>query len=169
MPLKIPGVAWRSLTGYDMPAVEKIAATVHPDFFERLEVLAERQRLYFHGTYLLEVNERPAGYVLSHPWRFGDLPALNSLLGDLPAGADTFYIHDLALLPVARRIGAASFITEALAKHARAHGYPTMSLVAVNASQGFWERHDFAVEDRPDLTQKLATYEDSARLMVRRL
>jgi len=169
MPLKIPGVAWRSLTGYDMPAVEKIAATVHPDFFESLEVLAERQRLYFHGTYLLEVNERPAGYVLSHPWRFGDLPALNSLLGDLPAGADTFYIHDLALLPVARRIGAASFITEALAKHARAHGYPTMSLVAVNASQGFWERHDFAVEDRPDLTQKLATYEDSARLMVRRL
>lgn len=169
MPLKIPGVAWRSLTGYDMPAVEKIAATVHPDFFESLEVLAERQRLYFHGTYLLEVNERPAGYVLSHPWRFGDLPALNSLLGDLPAGADTFYIHDLALLPVARRIGAASFITEALAKHARAHGYPTMSLVAVNGSQGFWERHDFAVEDRPDLTQKLATYEDSARLMVRRL
>jgi ribosomal protein S18 acetylase RimI-like enzyme len=169
MPMKIPGVAWRSLTGYDMPAVEKIAATVHPDFFESLEVLAERQRLYFHGTYLLEVNERPAGYVLSHPWRFGDLPALNTLLGDLPAGSDTYYIHDLALLPVARRIGAASFITEALAKHARAHGYPTMSLVAVNGSQGFWERHGFAVEDRPDLTQKLASYEDSARLMVRRL
>ena len=169
MPMKIPGVAWRSLTGYDMPAVEKIAATVHPDFFESLEVLAERQRLYFHGTYLLEVNERPAGYVLSHPWRFGDLPELNTLLGDLPAGSDTYYIHDLALLPVARRIGAASFITEALAKHARAHGYPTMSLVAVNGSQGFWERHGFTVEDRPDLTQKLSSYEDSARLMVRRL
>jgi len=167
--MKIPGVAWRSLTGYDMPAVEKIAATVHPNFFESLEVLAERQRLYFHGTYLLEVNERPAGYVLSHPWRYGDLPALNALLGGLPESADTYYIHDLALLPVARRIGAASFITEALAKHARAHGYPTMSLVAVNGSQGFWERHGFAVEDRPDLTQKLATYEESARLMVRRL
>ena len=169
MPLKIPGVAWRSLTGYDMPAVEKIAAAVHPDFFESLDVLAERQRIYFHGTYLLEVNERPAGYVLSHPWRHGDLPTLNTLLGELPADADTYYIHDLALLPVARRIGAASFITEALAKHARAHGYPTMSLVAVNGSQGFWERHGFAVEDRPDLTQKLTSYEDAARLMVRRL
>ena len=169
MPMKIPGVAWRSLTGYDMPAVEKIAATVHPNFFESLEVLAERQRLYFHGTYLLEVNERPAGYVLSHPWRFGAIPELNVLLGELPAGADTYYIHDLALLPVARRIGAASFITEALAKHARAHGYPTMSLVAVNGSQGFWQRLGFVVEDHPDLTQKLASYEDSARLMVRRL
>src|SRR3569832_1635123 len=158
MPLKIPGVAWRSLTGYDMPAVEKIAAQVHPDFFESLDVLAERQQLYFHGTYLLEVNERPAGYVLSHPWRYGDLPPLNTLLSALPEAPDTYYIHDLALLPVARRIGAASFITEALAKHARAHGFPTMSLVAVNASQGFWERHDFEVEDRPELRDKLGSY-----------
>jgi GNAT superfamily N-acetyltransferase len=167
--MKIAGVAWRALTGYDMPAVEQIAAQVHPSFFEAPEILAERQRLYFHGAYLLEVNERPAGYVLSHPWRFGQLPALNTLLGELPAGGDTYYIHDLALLPVARRIGAASFITEALAKHARAHGYPTMSLVAVNSSQGFWERHGFAVEDHPDLSQKLLSYEAAARLMVRQL
>ena len=169
MPLKIPGVAWRSLTGYDMPAVEKIAAAVHPAYFESLDVLTERQAIYFHGTYLLEVNERPAGYVLSYPWLYGDLPALNTLLGDLPEHADTYYIHDLALLPVARRIGAASFITEALAKHARAHGFPTMSLVAVNGSQGFWERHEFAVEDHPQLNEKLASYENNARLMVRRL
>src|ERR1043165_5611175 len=99
MPLKIPGVAWRSLTGYDMPAVEKIAAQVHPDFFESLDVLTERQAIYFHGTYLLEVNERPAGYVLSHPWAMGSLPKLNALLGGLPEAADPYYIHHLALLP----------------------------------------------------------------------
>jgi GNAT superfamily N-acetyltransferase len=169
MPLKLPGVAWRTLTGYDMPAVVQIAAAVHPDFFESPEVLAERQRLYFHGAYLLEVNERPAGYLLSHPWRLGDVPPLNALLGELPAGSDTYYIHDLALLPVARRIGAAGFITEALAKHARAHGFATMSLVAVNGSQPFWEKHQFAVADRPDLTQKLLSYEETARYMVRPL
>jgi GNAT superfamily N-acetyltransferase len=169
MPLKIPGVAWRTLTGYDMPAVEKIAAVVHPDFFESLEVLAERQRIYFHGAYLLEVNERPAGYVLSHPWRLGEVPALNAQLGKLPESPDTYYIHDLALLPVARRIGAASFITEALAKHARAHGFPTISLVAVNGSQGFWERHEFAAADVPHLTDKLKSYEPAAVLMIRQL
>jgi ribosomal protein S18 acetylase RimI-like enzyme len=167
--MKIPGVAWRALTGYDLGAVEAIAAEVHPSFYEAPEVLAERQRLYRNGAYLLEIGERPAGYVLSHPWRLGSLPALNSLLGELPAGSDTYYIHDLALLPVARRIGAASFIVDALAKHAAAHGFATMSLVAVNASQGFWERHGFAVEDRPELAEKLKSYEDTARLMVRRL
>ena len=167
--MKLPGVAWRALTGYDMAAVEQIAAIVHPGFFEAPDVLAERQRLYHNGAYLLEVNERPAGYVLSHPWRSGTLPALNTLLDVLPEGSDTYYIHDLALLPVARRIGAASFIVEALGKHAAAHGFADMSLVAVNGSAGFWQRHGFVAEDRPELRDKLASYEDTARFMIRRL
>jgi ribosomal protein S18 acetylase RimI-like enzyme len=167
--MKLPGVAWRAMTGYDMEAVARIAAAVHPAFYEAPEVLAERHALYRNGAYLLEINERPAGYVLSHPWRLGTLPALDSLLGALPEPADTYYIHDLALLPVARRVGAASFITTALAKHARAHNYPTMSLVAVNNSRGFWERHDFSVAAAPDLAEKLQSYEEAACLMVRRL
>lgn len=167
--MKVSGVAWRALTGYDLSAVEEIAAKVHPSFFESAEVLAERQRLYRNGAYLLEIGERPAGYVLSHPWTSGALPALNALLGDIPEAADTYYIHDLAVLPVARRVGAASFIVEALSKHAAAHGFPTMSLVAVNGSQSFWERHGFGVTDAAHLTDKLQSYEAAARLMVRQL
>jgi ribosomal protein S18 acetylase RimI-like enzyme len=167
--MKIPGVTWRAMSAYDLPAVVEIAAAVHPKFPEAPEVLAERQSLYHIGAYLLEIGERPAGYILSHPWRLGTLPALNSLLGEIPGDADTYYIHDLALLPVARRVGAATFITNALAKHARAHGFPTMSLVAVNGSQGFWDRHEFAVADAPHLSEKLHSYEAEARLMVRQL
>jgi ribosomal protein S18 acetylase RimI-like enzyme len=167
--MKLPGVAWRGLTGYDLPAVEEIAAAVHPAFPESAEVLAEKQSLYHNGAYLLEVNERPAGYVLSHPWRLDDLPPLDRLLGALPPEPDTYYIHDIALLPVARRIGAATFILEALAKHAAAHGFPSVSLVAVNGSVGFWEKRGFAVEERSEFDAKLATYEPSARLMLRRL
>ena len=167
--MKLPGVAWRAMTGYDLDDVVQIAGVVHPDFFESPDVLAERQQLYHFGSDLLEVNERPAGYVLSHPWSLGELPRLNSLLGGLPENADTYYIHDLALLPVARRIGAATYITNALAKHARAHGFPTMSLVAVNGSLGFWQRHEFEEADIPELFPKLLSYEPEARLMVRRL
>ena len=167
--MKLPGVFWRAMTGYDLAAVSAIAAEVHPNFPETDEVMAERQLLYPFGTYLLEVNERPVGYMLSHPWMLGSLPPLNTLLGALPEQPDTYYLHDVALLPVARRIGAASFIVDALAKHAVAHGFQTMSLVAVNSSQSFWERHGFAVEDHPELSEKLASYDDAARYMVRRL
>ena len=136
MPMKIPGVAWRSLTGYDMPAVEKIAATVHPNFFESLEVLAERQRLYFHGTYLLEVNERPAGYVLSHPWRFGDLRRSTRCSAD----CQTMPIPTTSTIWRCCRWRAASAPRASSPRRwpstPRAHGFPTMSLVAVNGSQG---------------------------------
>jgi ribosomal protein S18 acetylase RimI-like enzyme len=162
-------LAWRAMTAYDLEAVAQIADTVHPGFFEAPEVLAQRQLLYRNGCYLFEIGERPAGYVLSHPFIQGTLPALNAKLEALPEAADTYYLHDLALLPVARRIGAASEIVDALAKHAVARGFATMSLVAVNNSQGFWERHGFAVVEEPDLAEKLRTYEPAARYMVRQL
>ena len=160
-------VAWRALTGYDFAAVFEISNRVHPGFFEAEAVLAEKFDLYRNGCYLLEVSEKPAGYVLSHPWKRGDLPALNTLLGTIPADADSYYIHDLALLPLTRGLGAAKQIVNGLTKHARAMGYGTMSLVAVNGSLPFWEKQGFTVEDRPDLSEKLAAYEDTARYMVK--
>ena len=164
----IKDVAWRLLTAYDLADVQAIADAVHLDFHERPEVLAERQRLYHNGCYLLEIREKPVGYVLSHPWTHASLPPLDTLLGTLPARPDTYYIHDLCLLPVARRIGAAAQILDALAKHAEAEGYASMSLVAVNGSIPFWQKHGFAVTEEPDLYAKLLSYEEGARYMVRR-
>ena len=165
----IKDVTWRAMTDYDLPAVQAIADVVHPDFFEAPEVLAERHRLYRNGCYLLELGERPTGYVLSHPWRYGSLPVLNTQLQRLPADADSYYLHDLALLPVARRIGAASKIVKALVKHASVEGYQTMTLVAVNNSVPFWEKHGFAIAEVPELYAKLLSYDEAARYMVRHL
>lgn len=162
-------IHWRRMTAFDLPQVETIAGVVHPGFFEAPEIFAERQTLYPSGTHVLELGEKLAGYVLSHPWRFGSLPALNSPLGEIPADADTYYLHDLALLPVARRVGAAGFIVDALIKHAIARQFPTMSLVAVNGSQGFWEKRGFEVRDIPELYGKLLSYEEAARFMVKTL
>lgn len=156
------------MTAYDLDAVATIAGTVHPGFYEAPEILAERHRLYRNGCYLLEVGERPAGYVLSHPWG-ATPPTLNTPLGELPSDPSTYYLHDLALLPVARRIGAASKIVDALIKHAIARGFPTMTLIAVNGSQGFWERHGFATKDDRRLAGKLRSYAEDAVLMVKPL
>lgn len=162
-------VVWRAMTGYDLPAVEAIAAAVHPDLYEAPEVLAERQRLYRNGCYLLEIGDRPVGYLLSHPWRRDSLPALNSMLRAIPSDADTYFLHDLALLPVARRIGAASHIVAAITKHAAAGGFRTMSLVAVHDSEAFWARHGFVAGEDSELADKLESYAPGTRLMVKTL
>jgi GNAT superfamily N-acetyltransferase len=162
-------IACRPLAPADLPALETIAAKVHPDFFEEPAVFAERQQLYPAGTRLLEAGGASAGYVLSHPWRLGSLPALNARLGALPADADTYYLHDLALLPRARGTGAAGRIVADLVAHAREAGFAAMSLVAVNGSRKFWEKHGFATHDAPALADKLASYEADARYMVKAL
>ena len=164
----MPRSAWRPMQQGDLGAVEAIAGQVHPGFFEAPEVFADRLRLYPEGTFMLELEGAPCGYVISHPWRHGTLPPLNALLGTLPPAADTFYLHDLALLPGARGIGAAAAIIGQLTVSAREKPFPSMSLVAVNGSVSFWERHGFSVEIRPELTEKLMSYEAAVRLMVRR-
>ena len=167
--MRHPDMNWRTMSALDLAAVEAIADVVHKDFFEAPEVLAERRRLYPNGAHLLEVGERPVGYVLSHPWRSASIPALNALIGAVPEDADTYYLHDLALLPLARRMGAAQFMIKALGKHAVAKGFATMSLVAVNGSEGFWAHQGFVTTDVPELTGKLLSYEADARYMVKPL
>jgi len=160
---------WRALTTLDLPAVEAIAAKVHPAFPEDMAVFAERQRLYPDGVRLLELDGVPSGYIISHPWRLGTLPALNSLLGALPDHADTYYLHDLALLPAARGTGAAAMIVGDMLRHARAAGFAGVSLVAVNGSLPFWYKHGFRAVKAPELEEKLASYEAAARLMTKSL
>src|SRR5690349_9617175 len=159
---------WRALTTLDLPEVEAIADKVHPAFPEDVAIFAERQRLYPDGARLLELDGVPGGYILSHPWRFPTLPALATLLGAIPEDADTYYLHDLALLPRARGTGAAAMIVGDILRHARQNGFATVSLVAVNGSLPFWYKHGFRTLAVPELADKLASYEGAARFMVRR-
>lgn len=156
---------WRPLLAADIPAVSAIAAAVHPAFPEDDAVFADRQALAPQSCLLLEIGGAAAGYVLAHPYRLGAMPALNTVLGEIPAHPDTLYIHDLALLPAARGTGAAGAVIERLVEAARPMG--AMSLVAVNGSVPFWTRMGFFRYDEPRLAAKLASYEPGALYMVR--
>lgn len=157
---------WRAMAPADLAAVGQIATVVHPGFPEDDAIFAERLALHPAGCRLLAVAGEPAGYVISHPWRTGSLPALNALLGSLPGDADTYYIHDLALLPTARGTGAAGAIVLDLKRHALSLGFTGLSLVAVNNSAAFWRRQGFAETASGAVAGKLASYGDDARLMA---
>lgn len=156
--------AWRAMTAADLPRVVEIAAEVHPGYPEDTEVLIDRLRLYPHGCHVLVQSGSVNGYVISHPWR-GDPPALNTLLKQLPSQPSTYYIHDLALLPVARHGGAANTIVTTLLDHARQENFTTATLVAVNNSGRFWHKHGFEVVHDEAIAAKLRSYGADARLM----
>ncbi|WCT74988.1 GNAT family N-acetyltransferase [Sphingomonas naphthae] len=156
------------MTDGDLDAVVAVAATAFPDHPESRACFAERLALSPTTCLALADDEKPArGYLIAYPWPFGEIPPLDTLIGALPAGCDTLYLHDLALAPEAIGHGLTRPAIDTLM--ARATGHARIALVSVNGSVPFWQRHGFAVVESPDLTTKLRSYGPDARYMVRQL
>jgi ribosomal protein S18 acetylase RimI-like enzyme len=163
---------WRAMSAADLAHVQSIADLVHAAHPERPAVFAERLRLHPAGCFVLgdasgAASGAPCGYALSHPWD-GPPPALDTLLGALPATPSTFYIHDIALLPAARGRRAATDIVARLAEHARRQRLPSLSLIAVGGTAPVWARLGFCPDPDGDAA-KLASYGAGAVQMVRKV
>ena len=89
---------WRELSVSDVNSVASVADYIHPDLPESDEVSAERVLLFPEGCLGFPESRGNdlCGYVISHPIRRLQPPALNSLLGEIPSDADQYYMHDLA-------------------------------------------------------------------------
>ena len=163
-------LAWRPMKMADLEGVVAVAAEAFPDHFEDRVCFAERLTLYPQGCRALaEPDGSVRGYVFAYPWRADSAPALNSLIGAIPADAAVLYLHDLALSRAARGGGHGRSGVETVIDLAREGDWPAIALVAVNDAAAFWARHGFAVADPPGMTAKLASYGPDARYMVRRL
>jgi ribosomal protein S18 acetylase RimI-like enzyme len=155
------------MTPADLPVVKSLGDIIHPSYPEDAAVFANRLALHAAGCFVLDDNDTICGYVLSHPWHDRRPPALNEVLLAGAAPATTFYIHDLALAPAARRSGAATAVVAMLAAHATRLRLPNMTLVAVNNSVHFWQRQGFTIVADPQLERKLRSYGDQAAFMSR--
>lgn len=168
--LKAGGLSWRSMTPADIDGVVAVARLSFPDHFEARECFAERQALAPEGCFVLSGDDGAVrGYLMAYPWRRDAAPPLDSLIGAIPADAEVIYLHDLAVHPDTRGGGHTRTIVERLAEQARAAGWPAIALVAVNEATAFWERNGFMVQTPPGMAEKLASYGDDARYMVRPL
>ena len=156
---------WRGMQEGDLAAVSGIAGTVHPAYPESDEVFAERLRLFPAGCLLLEGEGRALGYAMAHPWNRGCPPALDILLGALPARPEVLHLHDLAILPAARGRGAGG---QALALLAGLAGALPLSIVAIAGTATFWQGQGFRDAGDAALERLLRRYDPAARYMERR-
>ncbi|ABC21061.1 GNAT family N-acetyltransferase [Rhodospirillum rubrum] len=162
---------WRAMTAQDLALTYPLGEEIHSGFPESPAVQPERLALFPAGCRVAEdAKGTLLGYCISHPGVSGRPPALDSLLGGLPAGADCLYIHDVCLRREARGQGLVGLLLGALADLARDHGLGALALTAVGGADGVWRRHGFT--DQPidaALRAKLASYRGIALPMVRRL
>ncbi|KAI4207016.1 MAG: hypothetical protein LQ348_000703 [Seirophora lacunosa] len=161
-PAKTKVVAWRSMSADDIESLVRVANKIHPDLPESDQVFAERVTLFPAGCLALAEDDgggdELCGYVISHPIRRRQPPALDSLLGEIASDADQYYVHDLAILP-----------EQCMEKlFATAKRYTTTSVVSVYGTAPFWGRFGFVVEEiDEDLKMKVLDYGDDATYLER--
>ena len=160
--------AWRPMTAADLDTVNRIAGAVHAAYPEDPVVFAERLNLYSKGCFVAANAENAVcdGYCIAHPWRLGRIPALNTLLGEIPRDADCLYVHDVAILPATRKAGLGVQVSDLLKRVAGSEGFRRLALTSVHNSQPFWERQGYRRVTTPELTRGPQSYGDDAAYMV---
>ena len=160
---------WRGMTAADLPAVDRIAAIVHPGYPERPVVMAERLRLFPEGCLVAAVpgEDTLVGYAISHPARPGVPPALDSLLKGLSGQESVLHLHDIALLPEARRGGLGGRGVRRLVAVAEAAGLAGLTLIAVADAAPYWARLGFRDAAPAEAGEgALASYGGTSRYMA---
>ena len=149
---------WRPARPDDVARIARLSNSIHTLFPEREAVFADKIRLSPAGCHVLEADGEIVGYILSHPWRRHSPAALDSLLGELPADADCWYIHDLGMGAAARGTGAATEIAGRIIRAAESEGFPVVALVAVAGADGYWRKLGFREVVTDGLAAKLREY-----------
>ncbi|MCM2267640.1 MAG: GNAT family N-acetyltransferase [Elusimicrobiales bacterium] len=160
-------VDWKPLEAADMPQVLAIAARLHPELPERLEVLAEKRRLFPDGCRKLMAGLDMAGYGLAHPWRLNAAPRVDAFLELLPSAPDCLYLHDVAVLSEGRGRGAAGAYVVYLEGLARKLGLGHLALVSVYGTVPLWEKLGFKSVSAG--APPLPSYGPSAAYMAKKL
>ncbi|MCE9677885.1 GNAT family N-acetyltransferase [Shewanella sp. AS1] len=153
----------RPIHSNDWPAILKIQAQCYPDIVPESQVaLQSKVAISPDSCFVLEVGQQVLGYCLAHPWVLNQPPSLEQVVRK-PTAPDSLYLHDIAISAQARGLGAAEQIFNRLVSKANQLGFASISLVAVQGADRYWQRLGFKSRI---IDKKLNNYPDDACYMV---
>ncbi|MBO1111259.1 GNAT family N-acetyltransferase [Bordetella petrii] len=161
----------RPMQAHDIEPVLRIQASVYPAaLLEGAALFLNRLQISPGTCQVAEGRSGLLGYLVAYPWLADRPPALDAPLDAVPHDADSWFVHDCAVLPAAQGLGVAQALLQGGLNHARRRGLRHTSLVALRPAVGYWERLGYqAVAAHAGLRAKLAQYGTGARYMVRAL
>jgi ribosomal protein S18 acetylase RimI-like enzyme len=135
---------FRPLTCDDVPAISALEAAAYlPSLHESAEAIVRLIALYPDGAIGAFDEEGLCGFILGVPLTRGMTLDLRVPLAAILPGADTFYVHDLAVAERCRGRSIGSELARRLLATARARGFSRAELVSVQGSARFWEACGF--------------------------
>ncbi|HSB98206.1 MAG TPA: GNAT family N-acetyltransferase [Spongiibacteraceae bacterium] len=153
----------------DFPSILAIQALCYTELVPESEQ-SLRAKLHASPTtcHVACMREDVIGYLIAVPWSFENPPLLNAATCDLPAQPDSLYLHDMAIAPAARKVGAGGKLVERFIAQIAELNFNCASLVAVQDSKVYWQRYGFQpVPQTATLKAKLASYGANVEYMRR--
>jgi ribosomal protein S18 acetylase RimI-like enzyme len=157
----------RMMAVADIPAVLEIQAVCYTQITPESDVSLQAKLGASPSTcFIAAIGDDTVGYLIALPWEFSSPPMLNAETCRLPLAPDCLYLHDLAVLPGARKFGTGRALVETCLTQLKARGLERASLVAVQNSVPYWERYGFrAVLLSAPLKAKLSSYGEGVEYM----
>ena len=135
---------FRPLTHDDVPGLHRLEAESYlPSLHESDEAFIRLIELFPDGAFGCFDDEGLCGYAFGVPLKAGWTLELRTPLERIPDGADTFYIHDVAVAARCRGHGVGHALGARLLDLARERGFHRCELVSVQGSAPFWEKLGF--------------------------
>lgn len=155
----------------DLSAVTRVQAECYSAFMQEDEPTIRARLLLSPDTaWVAEDESGVCAYLVGYRSVVGKVTALNGLF-KIPQGADTLYLHDLAVSRRCKGHGVGTALVRSASRSAEEEGLAYSALVSVQGSREFWQRLEYRVWDdlESDQLANLQTYEGPAYYMVKRL
>ncbi|MCL1141862.1 GNAT family N-acetyltransferase [Shewanella gaetbuli] len=156
----------------DWPSIMSIQADCYHEITpESLEVMQSKWQVSPDTCWVYEHQGQVSGYILTHAWKKGDAPKLDSVLTHQNNGASinatSHYIHDMAVSPQAQGLGIAKKLVQQLINFCQNHDGRGIGLVAIQGADDFWQRFgfDYHTDTSVGLTRALESYGNDACYM----
>lgn len=152
----------RAITEADWPEIENIQADAYREIKpETLAVLQSKWLCSPDTCFVYEQDGRVMGYLLAHPWLDNRLPKLDQTL---PAtiNSTTLFLHDLVLVAGTAGKGIGRVMVAHLLELAQNAGFAKVTLIAVQNSNGFWQKQGFT----PQSAEVSSEYGPDAQAMT---
>ncbi|MCL1096788.1 GNAT family N-acetyltransferase [Shewanella gelidii] len=142
--------------------IESIQTACYPQLPpESLVCLQSKWRLSPETCFVFMQNEEIVGYCLAHPWQRQLPPDLNTKVSARPA-YDCLYLHDIAILPKARKRGLAELTLQTLKQQATTLSLAHLALVSIPEAQQYWRNQGFL---SLDISKELSPYGPNSQYM----
>jgi ribosomal protein S18 acetylase RimI-like enzyme len=123
---------------------------VYPETFDE-SFLAFNLKIekFPQGCFCCEIEGRPVGYGISHPWREDlGIVKLNDEKFTVPKDPDIYYIHDIAVIRDFRGKGIGSNLMTKCIETGKNLDFNKFKLVSVLNSHFLWQKFGFKIKEK---------------------